>query len=359
MLMKCSALILALMPALLAIPAQAGFASLSMPAESEEVSGPRAELSRRSNAVYSVLEAAAAGDVAALEARLAEGDNPSQVDEEGNSPLHYAAKGKSARALQLLLKAGADPLARDAKGYTPRQLCRHAAFLAPLKEAEKRRARELELCTLITRADAAGVRAALAEGVNPNARSADNEVSLLFYAVSLGHVEVTRALLEAGASVNATTAMGGLTSLHLAAAHGDVPIIRVLLDAKADPMLQAENGAYPLHDAIWKKHPEAVRTLLPAYASINFSPKGGPHGSPLGMAISYGWEGMLSLFLEAGFNPNDAGLKKEPPLILAVRSEQPGCVKLLLEAGADKQMKDIFGKTAADYASAEMAPLLR
>ncbi len=351
--MKRSAYFLPFLPLLLACaPAQAGLASFATPSAEEP-------LTYRSNGVYSILEAAAVGDVAALQARLAEGENPSQVDEEGNSPLHYAAMGKSPRVLELLLNAGADPAARDARGRTPRQVCRHAAFLAPLLAAELTRQREIDLCALITRADEAGVRAALAQGVNPNARSADNEGTLLLYAVSLGHVSIVRALLEAGARVNATTLRGGLTPLHIAAAHGDGPLLHLLLASGADPMLQAANGAYPLHDAIWTKQTEAVRILLPAYASINFSPPGGPHGSPLSMAISYKREDCVRAFLEAGFNPNDARLRNEPPLILAVRSGSGCCVKLLLEAGADKQMTDANGKTAADYAPAELLDLLR
>ncbi len=356
--MKHSALSLSLLPTLLACPALAGFASPAMPVLG--AGGPaHAALSLRSNSVYSVLEAAAAGDVAALEARLAAGDNPSEVDEEGNSPLHYAAQGKSARALQLLMEAGADPALRDARGRTPRQVCRHAAFIGPLKAAEAKREREVAMDALVAQGDETGVRAALAQGVNPNARSADNEGTVLLHAVALGHTGVVRALVEAGARVDAVTAHGGLGALHLAANKGDAELIRLLLAAKANPMLQAVNGAYPLHDAIWEKHLDAVRALLPAYARINFSPRGGPHGSPLNMAISYGREDYVRAFLEAGFNPNDVRLKDEPPLILAVRSGSVSCVKLLLEAGADKSLKDAHGKTAVDYAPAELAPLLR
>ncbi len=355
--MKRTALFLSLLPALLAtVPAQAASAGSAAPLADAAL---LTSLPHRSNSVYSVLEAAAAGDVVALEARLAEGENPSQVDETGSSPLHYAARARSARALELLIAAGADPAARDACGRTPRQICRHAAFIPILHRAEMARERELALCALITRADEAGVRAALAEGLNPNARSADNEGTLLLYAVSLGHVAVVKVLLEAGANVDAVTMEGQLSSLHIAAATGDIDVLRVLLEAGANPMLQSANGAYPLHDAIWGKHLEAVRTLLPAYAGINFSPKGGPHGSPLAMAISYDRVDCMRAFLEAGFNPNDERLKAEPPLILAASSGSKRCLRLLLEAGADRQMRDTRGKTALDYASADIAPLLR
>ncbi len=316
-------------------------------------------LAPRSNAVYSVLEAAAAGDAAALEARLAAGENPSQRDELGNSPLHYAAQGNSVRVLQLLLEAGADTAARDALGRTPRELCRHASLMHQLELAEARRLRELEADALIARGDEAGLRKALAAGVSPDARSEDNEGFLLLHAVMKGHAGMVSALLEAGAKVNAVTVERRQSALHLAAGRGDTALIRQLLEAGADPMLQTTNGAYALHDAVWARRLEAVRVLLPAYASVNFSPKGGPHDTPLNMAIVYGRDEYVQAFLEAGFNPNDARLKGEPPLILAVRHEREGCVRLLLEAGADKQTPDGHGKTAMDYATASLVPLLR
>ncbi len=356
--MKHSFFLTSLVPALLVLPAaQAGFLAPTMPVlGGGTASAP--SLTQRSNSVYSVLEAAATGDVAAMEARLAEGANPSEVDELGNSPLHYAAQGASPRAMELLLRAGADPSLRDAQGHTPRELCRHAALLKPLLEAEKARLPELELCEMVAKGDEAGVRAVLARGVNPNARSLDNAGPILLHAVTLGKPAVVRALLEAGADVNASTWQGKLTALHLAATKGDAETLRALLEAKADPMQVSANGAYPLHDAIWAQKLEAVRALLPAYAAVNFNPKGGPHGSPLAMAICYGREAYVRAFLEAGFNPNVASPGVVPALILAVRSGKPCCVKLLLAAGADVQLKDKGGKTAADYATAELAPLL-
>ncbi len=353
--MKRSAFLFSVVPAVLFSAAPLVAAGLA-PAGSASF---RPSLAYRSNSVYSVLEAAAAGDVATLEARLAEGESPSEVDERGNTPLHYAVRGESVRALELLLEAGADPAVRNAQGRTPYELCRHASFLRPLQEAEARRQLELKLDALVAAGDAAAVCAALAGGVSPNARAADNNGSVLLHAVSLGHVEVVKVLVAAGADANALTQHGGLSALHLAAARGDVEMIRTLLRAGADPMQQAGNGAYALHDAIWERRLDAVRELLPAYASINFSPRGGPHDTPLNMALTYGRVEVLRAFLEAGFDPNDPRLRDEPPLIVAARNGRVDCVKLLLEAGADRHAPDLRGRMAVDYAPSSLVPLLR
>ncbi len=333
--------------------------SAATSAEQQKELSPRLRsLLYRSNSVVSVHEAAAVGDASVLKARLDEGQDPNYADEEGCTPLHYAARGRSARVLTLLLNAGADPLAKDAQGHTPCECCQHKDLLPILKKAEHKRRQELAMDDLIGEGNEQGVRKALKKGVNPDARSAGEHGYVLQHAVNAGQPGIVKALLKAGANVNLAPA-NGRTALHCAASRGDAEIIRILLAANAQPLRQSGNGSYPLHDAIWNRRTEAVRALLPAYASINFNPKGGPHGSPLSMALHYGRTEIVRAFMEAGFNPNDERLADDPPLILAVRREQVDCVKLLLEGGADRQVKDNQGKTAADYASAAIAPLLR
>ncbi len=70
------------------------------------LSGAQRRMLHRSNGVYSLHEATAAGDTQALTTRLQEGANPNEMDENGDSPLHLAARGQSPQVLNLLLRAG-------------------------------------------------------------------------------------------------------------------------------------------------------------------------------------------------------------------------------------------------------------
>jgi hypothetical protein len=87
---------------------------------------PKAEASvlmQRSNGIYSLHEAAAAGNAKVLTKRLAEpSHNINQKDESGNTPLHIAKKAKRQNIVKLLLQAGADASTPQAdKVQAPRE----------------------------------------------------------------------------------------------------------------------------------------------------------------------------------------------------------------------------------------------
>ncbi len=341
------------------VPASAGAAGdLTRCPAPAGLSDAQRALIHRSNGVYSLHEAVAAGDARALGERLREGANPNQLDEFGNTPLLLAARCSSLQVAEMLLAAGADVLARDAGGRTPGQLCSGDAMRRLLAAAEATRRSELELEASVLRGDVPAVRAALAAGVNPNARSADADGFLLFSAVAAGKVAVLQTLLEAGANANAVSPRGNISALHLAARGGDAEAIRSLLAAGANPMLRSSNSAYALHEAVWNRQLGAVKALLPAYAAVNFSPDGAHNNFPINMAMSRGGLPFVQAFLEAGLDPNAPCLRKDPPLIRAARDGRADIVRLLLSYGADKGMQDAAGKSAADYAAPAVLPLL-
>jgi uncharacterized protein len=198
----------------------------------------------RDPAQVSFTEAVAAGEVAAVRARLAEDPglaaarDPSGIPAlllaryhghgavvdallaTGHEPdvLESAALGRAARLRDLL---AADPAARDARaadGFTP---LHYAAFFGGPE----------------------AVRVLLDAGAQPDA-DADNPMRVrpLHSAAAARDVESARLLLEAGATPDVRQ-QGGFTALHAAAHHDDAALAALLLRHGADPGLRTDAGA--------------------------------------------------------------------------------------------------------------------
>lgn len=246
-----------------------------------------------------VWEAAAAGDIDALEAHLALGTDLDALQPRfAITPLIAATVGDQVAAVEWLLGHGADVDTRTGDGSTTLQA---AAFMGNAPLAAKFLEADVDVAasndngqtvwqtlatdwettsavanlfdlTLDRQAVDAG-RAAIAEllaphlanlareniwlaassgnidgvrtnierGVDVNERDA-NGATLLTVAAIFGHDGVATLLLDAGAEVNARNADNGATALHAAAFLGHAAVVETLLTAGADPGLASDNG---------------------------------------------------------------------------------------------------------------------
>lgn len=312
----------------------------------------------RNEAVWSLNEAAVAGDLAVCLARIGEGEPVSAADEQGNTPLHLAAAAGHDKVALALLENGADPMAENKEGKRPAEVASTEAARAACEEGEKPRRKELALFTAVREGRVGELQLALKAGVNPNALSGDNAHSLLTAAVIAGQVEAARVLLKAGAEVNYVEP-SSRTALNHAAGGGNVEMVQMLLNAGADPMMHTNHGAYPIHDAIWSGRTAAAVLLVPYYKSVGYNPDGRGNGYPATMAIGRGNVEVLKALLAAGLNPNDPVFAKEPLLVMAAKGNRLEMARVLLKAGADKRAKDATGKKAADYAKGDLLKLLK
>lgn len=124
----------------------------------------------------------------------------------GSTPLMYAALYGDADSVQLLLKSGADPNARNDAGAT--------ALMWAVEDADT-------------------TRLLLRHGADVNARSADGLTPLIIAAGHFGSGAVTKLLLEAGANPS-ESASDGLTPLDAAAFAADDASIEMLIEHGAD-----------------------------------------------------------------------------------------------------------------------------
>ena len=250
---------------------------------------------------------------------------------------------------------------------------------------------------------AAAVRELLQAGCNPGTREKPR-IRPLVLGVKGGsqrHNKCVAALLLAGADVNARGS-SGRTALHYAIEHQAFPgytnLIRDLLEAGADPNKKAKSGDFPLlqildggyeplekhkrdalacllqtpfatdvnivhpgtqetplHLAVRRKDPWAVSMLLTRGAHINK-----PNGSgftPLMLAangwnmnISPGQNKVLHFLLDGGAKVNECNEFGKTALHSAASNLCERAVGLLLEKGADPNIKDHEGILASHYA---------
>ncbi|CAM9136910.1 unnamed protein product [Laminaria digitata] len=157
----------------------------------------------------------------------------------------------------------------------------------------------------------------------------------LHTAAMRGHVEIVRSLLKrAHADPNATDRTG-CTALLLACACPSyrMEVVRLLLEAGADPALAESHGYNPLHLVAQKGHIDLVDMLYKAApTALNRYSSGGE--TPLSVACSHDFEGVAIRLLRLG------AVQRMPvthgcmlPLAAAAEKGYEGVVRILLNEG--------------------------
>ena len=160
-----------------------------------------------------------------------------------------------------------------------------------------------------------GILAMLFLGSLANVQATSEEAQELIDAVRRGDIEIVKLLIKEGADVNARDKYGG-TALMAAANNGHTEIAKILIGrgAKVDAVDHSHRTA--LLFAATGPFPETVKLLLDNKSNPNVVDNG-EHFSPLMHAAA---EGNLDI------------------------------VKILLEYGADPDLKDVDGDTAESFA---------
>lgn len=251
-----------------------------------------------------IFDAAASGDTATLGAMLKA--RPADVrvrDRDGNTPLHLASLHGRLDAVSVLLQAGADISVRNKFDIEP---IHYAAAAA---------------------------------------------------GTGLAHPSLVEPLLQAGANPNALSKSTG-TPLGIAAFHDDEAAVKYLIQKGADPNLKAKWS-----DAVI----QAVRGIGGSGCLLAVLQGGGDPNSvnslgrpALLIAAGRSQSIFTDMLLRAGAKPNVTDQKDgTTALHVAADGGNIDAVKLLLEKGADRSMKDNSGKTALDLARAKnFAPIV-
>jgi ankyrin repeat protein len=206
------------------------------------------------------------------------------------------------------------------------------------------------------RGDRVAAMRLLSTGADPNTPGPDGTTPIM-WAASNDDLELVRALIRAGANVTLANQFG-TSALTEAAIIGSAPIIDALLKAGADPDTRNPEGETPLMAVARSGKVDAARVLLEARADINARESWGGQ-SALMWAAAQGQAEMVKLLASRGADLNARGVIRqwerkvitEPrpkdmnkggftPLLYAAREGCVECARHLVAAGADPDLED-------------------
>jgi len=246
-----------------------------------------------------------------------------------NKPLHAAASHGDLPALKALIAQGDDINERGADG-----------------------------CPLIVDAAHSGhveiVRWLLDNGADGNATDSSG-MNVLHHAARRGRAAVVRLLLDRGFDPDQYSGLGGDTSLHRVAAHAprtsDLETATALLDGGATVDSRNSWGMTPLMIAVHGRRQNLIDLLLDRGADINVRSHDG--GTPLIHAARYGVGGPDTCLhlLKRGADVNAANDAGMTTLMWASLDADRPCIQILLEHAAAPNGQDTQGKTALMYAA--------
>lgn len=295
-------------------------------------------------------------------------------DNDGWTPLHFAAQQGHADLAELLLAHNADVNAKNNDGDTPLHMAGGQGYkkLAELLLAHKAAvdAQDKEGWTPMQIAVGNGhndvvelLRQHGGHDSRPVGEVATTIDTTIREANQRGNLAVLQALVKDMPYMVLTKDSDGRTPLHLAAGSGFTEVAEFWLANKAEVNAKDNSGKTPLHLAVFGDYKGVVELLLAHGASVD--PKDNTGMTPLHLAAYRGFSGYLDvaellLVHKAAVNAKTKG--GWTALHYAAFNGNKEMAELLLARGADVNARDDAGETplyeAAKVGSKDLAKLL-
>ncbi|MDR2095234.1 MAG: ankyrin repeat domain-containing protein [Treponema sp.] len=270
----------------------------------------------------------------------------------GMTPLHDAVRLGMREIEDMLIKNKADLEARDAEGNTPFMEALISGLPAPVErlagagsDIMTRNIRgdtPLHLAVSMNRADM--VSLLLGWGASIHARNAQGRTPLQnAFAVSS---DMVRSLLTKERLFSADD--NGYSALHIAVQEkADPDILKVIIDQGAKVSAIDREGRTPLRLAVDRGEWELAKVLTLAGADV-FS-TAGDGKTPAEIALAGGKDSISALFAGTSINLQDSG--GNTILHYAAQAGDAVNVSLLLQLGADKNIRNFASERAVDIAA--------
>lgn len=277
---------------------------------------PKSSAPRPQDGVQALLDAAQRGDLRALLVMVKRGANINAAGADGMTPLMTLIRqgGVATETIDRLIKLGADPTAKDARGWNA-------------------------LTWAADRDDASTVTALLQRSTALTGQAGQ----ALCVAASKNHVEALRALVENGVNVN-TTDPDGNDALQAALKDGEADTVRYLVEHGADADRKRADGITMLMMAVARGDKEIVASV--AEKAVHVDERNAKGESALMLAVRGGAQEVVSALLNAKADANAADNQQQTPLMAAAAAGNSDIADLLLDHGANTQARDGKGMSA-------------
>jgi ankyrin repeat protein len=279
-----------------------------------------------------VMAAAATGNLEAVGRFIEDGINPNAINILGWTPLVWALISGSnpdvmnqKRIISRLISAGADPNLQTNDGLVPLSLSNNPQTMKILIEEGKANVNikspidgSTPLVLLLSHAKASTdcLKLLINNSADVNAELADGTRAISF-ACLRGHAQAVELLIRSGAEyINVVHKQSGNNLMLIAASHGYFDVVRILVQNNMDVNFVSPQGFHTMFYAVHMGHEQTIALLLNLGVDVNI------HMHQLQIT----------------------------PLHVAVMSQRPNIVKLLLEYEANVHVVDVKGITPLEYA---------
>jgi ankyrin repeat protein len=347
-----------------------------------------------------IIEAVRARNTEAVKALVRQHVDVNSSEADGTTALHWAARADDVESVKLLLRAGARAGASNRYGSTPLELAAvngNAEIIDLLLKAgaDPNTALpegETVLMTAARTGAPEALRVLIANGADVNARETWLGQTALMWAAAENHAAAVRLLLENGADINAhstalkfprkvrgqtTLPVGSSTALMFAAREGATDAVAALAGAGASLDETDPDGTTALVLAIINGHFDAAAMLLERGANPNVADSAGMaalyasvdmhtlqfmHGRPapritgqldavelVKVLLAHRADANQALKTPTLRRHNSTGIQTlgagTTPLMRAAKSGDVALMRVLLEHGADPNLRQKDGTT--------------